>query len=340
MKFDVNIAVNRLDETLPIARAVEEYGFNGLWTTETTHNPFLPLALAATVTEKAQLGTGIAVAFARSPMTTAQIAWDLAAQSNGRFVVGLGTQVKAHVTRRFGMEWAAPAPRLKEYVESMRAIWASFQNGERLYYKGEHYQFSLMTPFFNPGPIDNPRIPVYIAGVNEVMCRTAGEVADGFHVHPFHTPTYLRDFILPNIERGAQSNGRTLADVERCCAVFVVTGSTPEEIQNNAVAVKSQIAFYASTPSYRAVMDMHGWGDLHETLYGMSKSGQWAEMWEQISDEMLAHFAVVAPVDELAAAVQARYTGLLTRVGYYHPFDPSNQEQAALWRGAVDVFGQ
>ncbi|MEO0564005.1 MAG: TIGR03617 family F420-dependent LLM class oxidoreductase, partial [Chloroflexota bacterium] len=257
MNFDVNIFPDDLNQAADIAAAVEDFGFSGLWTSETAHNPFLPLALAASATNRIQLGTAIAVAFPRSPMVTAQIAWDLAAQSGGRFTLGLGTQVKAHITKRFSTTWDAPAPRLKEYVASLRAIWRTFQEGGRLNYQGEHYSFRLMTPFFNPGPIRVPEIPVYIAGVNEVLCRTAGEVANGFHVHPFHTAKYLRDFILPHIEAGAVSANRMLSDVERYCAVFVVTGADEAERKNNAIPVKSQIAFYASTPSYRAVMDMH-----------------------------------------------------------------------------------
>ncbi|MFZ4816002.1 MAG: TIGR03617 family F420-dependent LLM class oxidoreductase [Phototrophicaceae bacterium] len=339
MKFDVNIFPQRLNDAAAIGRAVEDYGFNAVWASETTHNPFLPLTHMAAATERVQLGTAIAVAFPRSPMVAAQIAWDLAEQSNGRFILGLGTQVEAHITKRFSSVWSAPAPRMKEYVESLRAIWQTFQTNTPLNYTGELYTFKLMTPFFNPGKIAHPDIPVYVAGVNAAMCRVVGEVAQGLHVHPFHTVRYLQEVALPNVAEGAARAGKSLADIERYCAVFVVTGATAEERANQAIQIKSQIAFYASTPSYSAVMELHGWLDLHERLRGMARLGQWSEMWELISDEMLAEFAVIAAPDELASAVQERYAGLLTRVGYYFPFEPDDTEKAALWRDAARVFG-
>src|SRR5262245_51275108 len=287
MQFDVTILPANLNETPDMARQAEAYGFHGLWTTETAHNPFLPLPLAAAATERIELGTAIAVAFPRSPMVTAQIAWDLAAQSRGRFLLGLGTQVKAHISKRFSTEWTAPLPRLREYIESLRAIWHTFQIGEPLRYTGEHYRFTLMTPFFNPGPIEKPDIPIYIAGVNDGLCRLAGELCQGFHVHPFHTVRYLKELTLPNIEAGAQKANRTRADVSLTTSVFVVTGQNDQEIRDNAGAVRSQIAFYASTPTYSAVMEMHGWGELHVKLNEMSRQGRWFEMGDFISDEML-----------------------------------------------------
>ncbi|NDJ61458.1 MAG: TIGR03617 family F420-dependent LLM class oxidoreductase [Chloroflexi bacterium] len=338
MQFDVTIFPDDLNTAANIARAVEDRGFGGLWTSETAHNPFLPLTHAAAATERLLLGTAIAVAFPRSPMITAQIAWDLAAQSGGRFVLGLGTQVKPHIQRRFSTPWTPPAPRLREYVESLRAIWANFQTNKPLRYMGEHYQFTLMSPFFSPGPIEHPDIPIYIAGVNKILCRLAGEMCAGFHVHPFHTLGYLRELIIPNIEHGATKAGRTRADCALSCAIFVVTGRNDAEIAENTGFVRAQIAFYASTPSYKPVMDMHGWGDLYERLNGLSREGRWAEMGELISDDLLHAFAVVAPHDELAQAVKARYTGLLDRVGYYFPFNPDAADQAAIWRNAADVF--
>jgi probable F420-dependent oxidoreductase len=339
MKFDVTIFPTDLNAAGEIARQVESYGFDGLWTSETAHNPFLPLTHAAAVTQHILLGTAIAVAFPRSPMVTAQIAWDLAAQSGGRFALGLGTQVKPHIEKRFSTTWGAPAPRLREYVESLRAIWANFQNNKPLRYLGEHYKFTLMTPFFNPGPIPHPNIPIYIAGVNEVLCRVAGELCEGFHVHPFHTVRYLKELIIPNIEAGAAKSGRTRADCALSCAVFVVTGKDAAEMRDNAGAVRAQIAFYASTPSYKAVMDMHGWSDLADQLNNLSREGRWFEMGDLISDDVLNQFAVVAPYDELAHAVKERYEGLLDRVGYYFPFVPGEQDKEILWRKAVEVFG-
>ncbi|MBC6937236.1 MAG: TIGR03617 family F420-dependent LLM class oxidoreductase [Chloroflexi bacterium] len=339
MLFDVTIFPTNLNTAGDLARQVEDYGFDGLWTAETAHNPFLPLTHAAAATRRISLGTAIAVAFPRSPMVTAGIAWDLAEQSKGRFVLGLGTQVKAHITRRFSTEWNAPVPRLREYIESMRAIWNTWQNGAPLRYQGEHYKFTLMTPFFAPTPMPYADIPVYIAGVNEGLCRLAGELCQGFHVHAFHTPRYLKEVIIPAIESGLQKTGRARADIRLSCAIFVVTGSSAEEMQNHAVMAKSQIAFYASTPSYAAVMELHGWGDLAQKLNAMSREGRWSEMWQEISDDMLDEFAVVAPPDELPHKMKERYDGLLDRVGYYLPFVPEETDKKVIWDSAARVFG-
>lgn len=338
MKFDVIIFPDDLNSAGELARKVEDYGFDGLWTAETAHNPFLPLTHAALTTKRIDLGTAIAVAFPRSPMVTAQIAWDLAGQSQGRFILGLGTQVKAHITRRFSSEWSAPAPRLREYILAMRAIWDTFQKGAPLRYEGDNYRFTLMSPFFNPGPIKNPDIPIYIAGVNDGLARLGGELCQGFHVHSFHTVKYLKELIIPNIEVGAQKAGRSRADVQLTCAIFVVSGRNEEEMQQNAVATKSQIAFYASTPSYEAVMEMHGWSDIANRLNQMSREGRWMEMWQEVTDEMLHEFAVVAPPDELAEKVKARYDGLLDRVGYYFPFKPDEDDKRGIWENAARVF--
>lgn len=338
MKFDVTIFPDDLNKAAAIARSVEDLGFAGLWTSETGHNPFLPLTHAAGATSRINIGTAVAIAFPRSPMVTAQIAWDLAAQSKGRFLLGLGTQVKQHITKRFGMDWTPPVPRLREYIEAMRAIWASFQTGTPLRYVGEQYKLTLLTPFFSPGAISDPDIPIYIAGVNDGLCRLAGELCQGFHVHPFHTLRYLNELIIPSIEQGAAKAGRSRSDVALSCAIFVVTGHNQEEIKNNSVYVRSQIAFYASTPSYSSVMEMHGWMDLHERLNLMSREGRWYEMGDLISDDMLNAFAVVAPVDELALAVKARYAGLLDRIGYYFPFIPDEVDKAIVWQKAADVF--
>ncbi len=340
MKFDVTIFPDNLNTVMDLARQVEDYGFDGLWTSEAAHNPFLPLTLAAAATKRIELGTAIAVAFPRSPMVTAQIAWDLATQSGGRFILGLGTQVKAHITKRFATDWTTPLPRLREYIQAIHAIWNTFQTNAPLRYQGEHYRLILMTPFFNPGPMANPNIPIYIAGVNEGMCRLGGELCQGFHVHPFHTVRYLKEVIIPNIEVGAQKMGRSRADVALTCAVFVVTGRNAEETQANAIAAKTQIAFYASTPTYEAVLKLHGWDDVAERLSKMAREGRWLEMWQEISDDMLHEVAVVAPPDELADAVKERYAGLLDRVGYYFPFKPEEADKKMIWDNAAKVFSR
>lgn len=339
MQFDVTIAPDRLNDVPALAQAVEAYGFSGLWTSETAHNPYLPLPLAAAATERITLGTAIALAFPRSPTVTAQIAWDLAAQSDGRFILGLGTQVEAHITRRFGMPWTPPLQRMRDYIGAMRAVWTNWQTNKPLRYKSANYTLTLMTPFFSPGPIAHTDIPIYLAAVNEGMCALAGELCAGLHVHPFHTARYLRERILPAVERGAAAGGRTRADIALACTVFVVTGNNPDEIAARTTAAKQQIAFYASTPGYRAVMALHGWDDIAERLSGMARAGQWQEMDALISDDMLREIAVVAPVDMLADAVKERYDGLLDRVGYYLPFNPDASAERGIWQGAAWVFG-
>ncbi|MBL8156248.1 MAG: TIGR03617 family F420-dependent LLM class oxidoreductase [Anaerolineae bacterium] len=338
MLFDVTIFPKDLNAAGAVARQVEDYGFAGLWTAETSHNPFLPLTHAAAATSRISLGTGIAVAFPRSPMVMANMAWDLAEQSKGRFILGLGTQVKAHITKRFSTEWSAPVPRLREYIQAMRAIWNTWQTSMPLRYIGEHYRFTLMTPFFAPDPMPYSDIPIYIAGVNEGLCRLAGELCQGFHVHPFHTTDYLKNVIIPNIQAGAERAGRSRADVKLTCAVFVVTGRDDQEMQNNAIMAKSQIAFYASTPSYGAVLEQHGWSDLAGRLGLLIRENRWTEMWQEISDDMLNAFAVVAPPDELPYHVKARYEGLLDRVGYYFPFLPDETDKQSIWQSAAKAF--
>jgi len=332
MKFDVTIFPDDLNRAPDIGRQVEDYGFDGLWTAEAQHNPFLPLALAAYSTRRIQLGTGIALAFPRSPMVTAQIAWDLAAQSKGRFILGLGTQIKVHIVKRFSAHWSdKPVAQLREYVQALRAIWKAFQTGGSLRYRGEHYDLGLLTPFFNPGPMEHPHIPVYISGVGEPLCRLGGELADGFHVHPFHTVRYLQEVVRPAIQGGAEAHGRSLADVALSCAVFVVTGRNAEEQEQVEREVKSQIAFYASTPSYQRVLELHGWGDFGQRMNQRTKEGQWETMWREVPDDILHAFAVVAPPDELPHKLRERYAGLLNRVGYYFPFRPEEETRKLVW---------
>jgi len=336
VKFDATLGPGQLSQAAAIAQAAEAIGFDGLWTTETAHNPFLPLALAAPSTQRISLGTSIAIAFPRSPMVTAQLAWDLADLSNGRFILGLGTQVKAHITRRFSTVWDSPGPRLREYILSLRAIWDSFQNNTPLKYEGEFYKFSLLTPFFSPGPIKTPDIPIYIAGVNEYLCRLAGELCQGFHVHSFHTIRYLREAILPNIENGLQKANRKRSDIQLTSGVFVVTGETERAVEDAKSAVKAQIAFYASTSSYEPVLEIHGWQGIGKDLNALSRQGRWAEMADAISDDMLNEFAVVAPYDQLARRVRERYEGLLDRVAYYFEFKAGIED--ALWKDAVKTM--
>ncbi len=331
MKIDAATLVPYLSEMPALAREVEAIGFDGLWTSETQHDPFLPLALAAEHTEHIELGTSIAVGFARSPTVLAHTAWDLAAFSKGRFILDLGTQVKPHIERRFGMTWDSPTPRLREMILAIRAVWQAWQGDGKVNFRGQFYKITLMTPFFNPGPIEYPDIPIYIAGVNEKLCHLAGELCQGFHVHPFHTVPYLRQIVLPNIEAGLNASGRTRRDIQLSSAVFVATNDDEKEM------ARAQISFYASTPTYRTVLDVHGWGEIGEQLSMLAARGKWDEMPKQISDEMLQQFAVISDgPDELPAKLMERYDGLLDRVNFYMPFQPG--EDTTRWKNAVAAF--
>lgn len=336
MKFDTGVLAPSLANVPDLARQAEAIGFDGLWASETQHNAFLPLVLAAEHTGRIELGTAIAVAFARNPMDIAYTAWDLAQFSRGRFILGLGTQVKPHIERRFSMPWGPAAPKLREFILALRHIWDAWQNGTRLNFRGEFYQHTLMSPFFNPGPIEYPAIPIYIAGVNEQLCRLAGELADGFHVHPYHSPAYLRERVIPWIEAGAAAAGRRRADVALSTSVFVITGRDEAAMERSRTAVRQQIAFYASTPTYHPVMAHHGWLETAERLSALAARQKWDEMPALVTEEMLETFAVAAPPERLAAAVQARYTGLLDRVAYYAEFIPDADED--FWRMSVAQF--
>ena len=340
MKFDVTIFPEDLNSMGDLARTVEDMGFDGLWTAETTHSPFLPLTHVAAATSRIDLGTAIAVAFPRSPMVTAQIAWDLAIQSEGRFLLGLGTQIKPHIVRRFSSVWDKPVTQLREYIQSLRAIWGAFQSEDgRLRYRGDYYSFGLLPPFFNPGPIEHPDIPIFIAGVNKGLCKLAGQEANGFHVHPLHTVNYLRDTVRHYIAEGASEKERShLMMFHLSCAVFVVTGSTPEEIERNTIEIKSQIAFYASTPSYYPVLASIGREDFGQRMNELTKAGKWETMWQEVPDEIMHEIAVVAPPDELPYKVRERYDGLLDRVGYYFPFVPGDETRQTIWREAAKAM--
>ena len=332
MKFDVTVFCDDLNQAGQLARTVEDYGFDGLWIAEAAHNPFLPLAHACLTTTRIDLGTAIAVAFPRNPIIMAQTAWDLAGQSSGRFILGLGTQVKPHITKRFSAAWGKPLQQLREYIQALRAIWRSFQTEQPLISRGEYY-----TPppsFVSPPPIEHSHIPIYIAGVNTGLAKLAGELCDGFHVHSFHTPDYLRQVLTPAFQQGRQRGRRQAADLSLSCAVFVVTGQSKADIEKSKILCKSQIAFYASTPSYSKVLELHGWHDLIPKLNAMLRRNRWDDMHTLISDAMLDHFAVVAPPDELPYQVRQRYDGLLDRVGFYFPFEPDRESQRIIWEQA------
>lgn len=293
-----------------------ELGYDGFFSTETRHDPFLSLAVAGATGPDMDMGTAIAVSFPRSPMVTAMASWDLARMTNGRFLLGLGTQIRPHITRRFSTEWGQPTARLKDYILSMKAIWDNWQNGTPLRYHGEFYKFTLMTPFFNPGPIQHSDIPIYIAGVGPRLSRLAGEVCNGLHVHPFHTVGYLDEVVLPAIGSGAEAAGRSADDVDVASTVFVMTGKDDSEVEQAIGPIKRQISFYASTPSYRPVLEASGF-DIGEDLNAMSKRGEWDEMAGVVPDDLVLQAGIAAPIDKLGSAIRDRYGDRIDRIGFY-----------------------
>ncbi len=325
MKFDASHPFVSLKEIPAIAKAAEEIGFDALWTQETQHDPFLPCTLIAEHTSKLNFGTAIAVSFVRSPTTIAYTAWDLAAQSNGRFILGLGTQVKAHIERRFGMPWPESVTgKLREQIQAIRALWDTWQNGTKLNFRGEYYKLTLMSPFFNPGKIEHPHIPIYIAGMNTGLAKLAGELGEGFHVHPFNSPRYLREVILPAIEEGSKKTHRNRQDVTISVTPFVATSAEEENF------ARTQISFYASTPSYRSVMDFHGWGGTAEKLSAHAAKGEWTEMPTLISDEMLNEFCLITTPKKLADELKTRYDGIADRLALYAPFVSGEKDE--FWK--------
>lgn len=316
------------------ASEAETSGYDGVWTAEASHDPFLPIAIGAATTEKLEFGTGIAVAFARNPMTLAVLANDLQLLSKGRFLLGMGSQIKPHITKRFSMPWSHPAPRMRELVLAIRAIWKAWETGDELAFRGDFYTHTLMTPFFDPGPnpYGNPKI--LLAGVGEQMTEVAGEVADGFLVHPFTTERYLREVSLPALERGAAKAGKTRADLTVSYPGFVVTGTDAQSMEESATATRRQLAFYGSTPAYRPVLELHGWGDLQSELNTLSKRGEWVEMGRLIDDDVLEAFAVICPLEDVATEVRNRFDGMVDRFSFYATYDV----EPARWRKVLAGF--
>ncbi|RAV01573.1 LLM class F420-dependent oxidoreductase [Mycolicibacter senuensis] len=314
-------------------RTAEQIGFDGVWSTEVSRDPFLPLVIAADRSATLQLGTAVAVAFARNPMSMAVAANDLHAISHGRFVLGLGTQIRAHVTRRFSMPWSAPAERMREYIEAMRAIWRAWESGEKLDFRGEHYQHTLMTPMFTPEPHPYGPPRVVVAAVGPKMTVVASEAADGLLVHGFTTARYLREVTMPVIDAGLAATGRVRGDFTISYPGLVATGSDERSFTEALRQVRRQIAFYGATPAYRAVLDLHGCGDLHTELHRLSKSGDWAAMTGLIDDEILGMFAVVGEPKTVAAEVVHRFDGLVDRFTLYTPFPLDDTVRAGIVEG-------
>ncbi len=313
LKLDGGIP-NRLADAAAAAGALERDGYDGGWTAETNHDPFFPLLLAAEHTSRLELGTNIAVAFARNPMIVANIGWDLQAYSQGRLNLGLGAQIQPHIEKRFSMPWSHPARRMREFVSALHSIWSAWRDGTQLRFEGEFYTHKIMTPMFTPEPQPYPAPKVFIAAVGEAMTEMCGEVADGHLGHPMVSKRYLTEVTLPVLLRGLQRAGRDRSTFEVSAEVMVATGENDEELASAMAATRKQIAFYGSTPAYRRVLELHGWGDLHAELNLLSKQGEWDAMGSLIDDDMLAAFAVVRPVDTVAAALRSRCDGVVDRV--------------------------
>ncbi len=337
MKFDTTLLATDLSELPQLTRRAEAIGFDRIWVSETAHDAFLPLVLVAEHSKQVTLGTGIALAFPRSPAILAYIAWDLARYSQGRFVVGLGTQVKAHNERRLGVKWEQPVAKLREVILAMRAFWECWQNGTKLNFRGEFFKLTLMSPFFNPGPHNYPDIPIYISAVNKNMLQLAGELCQGVHIHPLHTARYIKEYALPQLETGLKKSGRQRAEIELSSTAFVVPTDDAEKAKDYESRARQQIAFYASTPSYRVVMELHGWSDIAEQLGRLAVRGRWTEMPNLVTDEMMDEFVVSGTWAELPARIKAKYSGgLLDRISYYFPFVPG--ENDAGWQASIAGF--
>jgi probable F420-dependent oxidoreductase len=337
VKVDAMLQADTLTELAAEARAREAAGYDGLWSFEGPHDPFLQLVPVAEHTERISIGTAIAVAFARTPMTTAYVAHDLQVHSRGRFLLGLGSQVRPHVERRFAMPWSHPARRMREFVQALRAIWRAWDGDERLNFRGEFYTHTLMTPFFSPPPSPYGPPAVYLAAVGELMTRTAGEVCDGLQPHPFTSRRYLQERTLPALQDGLAAAGRSRADVAIMLAGLVATGSTEEEMATAVRRVREQVAFYASTPAYRSVLELHGWDELGVELNRISRGrdeDRWRRMGDLVDDTVLHEFAVVAEPDRLGDAVLARFGGLVDRFTFSAPYPHS----PAVFEPAVEVL--
>lgn len=324
-----HLTTNNLKGIAEEAKWAESMGYDGLCTEDAAHDPMLPLLMAASTTSRVTLETRVTIAFPRSPMVLAYSARDLQDFSGGRFRLGLGTQVKGHIQRRFSTEWDSPGPRMREYVQSLHAIWGAWQTGERLEYHGEYYNFSLMTPFFSPGRSEQPEPPVFISAVNPYNCRVAGEVCDGVALHPLTTSKYLKEVINPNIADGAARSGRDPKSVNLSNSSFVITGPNQAAINAKKEAVKKQIAFYCSTRSYSKILDVQGFQDLGVWLHEMSLKQQWDQMAELITDEILDAFAVVGGYSEIPGLMKERFDGLLDEV-VLNAIDPGSQDEAEV----------
>ena len=305
-----------------VFRELESLGFDGGFSFESKHDPFFPLVIAAGTTRRLQLGTAVAIGFARNPMVLANIGYDLQVISGGRFVLGLGSQIRPHIEKRFSETWSKPAARMREMVQAIRAIWDAWEGRSKLDFRGEFYRHTIMIPTFNPGP--NPYGPprIFLGGFAPRMIELAGEVADGFLAHPFATRRSLQQIVLPALDRGLARSGRTRQDFEIVCVTRVVTWTTEQEYEAARASLQEQIAFDASTPVYRSVLDCHGWGDLHPELNRLSKQGRWKEMNALITDDIMRENAVMRPRREVASALRKRLAGISDSVSLVNNRNP------------------
>ena len=321
------------------AKLLEEIGYDGMVVEETKDDPFVIMALAADATARLKLATSVAIAFPRSPTVTAMSAWTLQKLSGGRFTLGLGTQVKAHIERRFGLPWSPAGPWIREYVNAVRAVWECWQNGTKLDVKGPHYNINLMVPLFNPGPIEHPRIPIQLAAVNQVMSQIVGEVADGLRPHPVCTPSYIAEVMLPAVRAGAARSGRSLEQFQVCMKPLVATAATEEELAKKIVDVRARISFYASTPQYRAAFAHHGLGDLADELKLLSRAQRWEEMPRYITDDILHTFVTVGTYDQIARKLLDRYSAVVTHCEFSIPVNGAD-DKARLRDLAKTIQGE
>lgn len=336
MKLSTNLVVDSLQDVAEPSKRIEDLGFETIYISERKHEPFMQLAIVATATSRIKLGPEIALAFPRNPMVLAYTAWDLQRASNGRFLLGLGTQVKAHNERRFGLTWESPGPKLREYILAIRAIWDCWQNGGELDFKGEFFSFNLMTPMFNPGPLDVPPPPIFVGAVNPWNCRMAGEIADGFHCHGFHTAKTLRTNVVDNIHKGLDKAGRLRKDFTITAPVMAVMGSNKQEIDTMRERVRGMIGFYGATSYYKDMFLAHNWEHIFERLLHKSRNNQWDSMAAEITDEMVDEIAVTGHYEEIPGLLQQKYGDMLDEVLIY--FGEPEKGDPETWRRLVKAF--
>jgi len=332
MQLETTLVAPTIEAYAEQARRLEEMGYDSVVAPEAGHDPFLPMMVIAEHTRRLKMGTAVAIAFPRSPMVSAQLAWDLQRFSGGRFILGLGTQVKGHNERRYSTAWPSPpGPRLREYIQSMRAIFKTFQTNARPEYQGKYYQFTLMSPFFNPGPNQTEHVPIYISAVNRFNCKLVGEVCDGIRLHGFNTVKYTKEVILPAIREGADKAGRNMSDIDVVGGSFIITGNNEEEVEKAKGPVRQQLAFYASPRVYHPVLEVHGWQEVGQELFRLSMEGKWPEMGKLITDDMLREFAVIGTYDEPVPKIKERFSGLVTTLDFgFGVRTPEDHERLAF----------